>query len=68
MTAKINEHTYRNGLRQRWYSSERIAKMILGQIPSASRGEFTKTQPLKTSPGIWRVDDLLASRPGKAVA
>lgn len=56
--SKINEHVYRTGLRQRWYSSAVVAKLVLSKIPKERRGVHTLTEPLKTSPMIWRVDDM----------
>lgn len=57
MSTKCYEHIYSYGLRQRWYTVESVAKSVLARIPAVIRGEFTKVEPLKTSPAIWRVDD-----------
>ena len=57
MTTKIGEHVYANGLRQRWYSDAKVAALVLAKIPAERRGCWTQQEPLRTSPGIWRVDD-----------
>ena len=57
--SKINEHVYRTGLRQRWYSSETVARLVLSNVPKERRGVYTLAEPLKTSPMIWRVDDIM---------
>lgn len=57
--SKINEHVYRTGLRQRWYSSQTVARLVLSKVPTERRGVHTLAEPLKTSPMIWRVDDMV---------
>jgi len=59
---KISEHIYRIGLRQRWYSSENVARLVLSRIEPNKRGQYTLIAPMQTSPGIWRVDDYLHAR------
>ena len=61
--AMVNEHVYRNGLRQRWYSSEQVARLVLSRISREKRGAWTMDKPLQTSPGIWRVDDKATETP-----
>lgn len=58
----INEHVYRDGRRSRWYRDLTAAKEVLDGTERPMRGNFTLLETLRTSPGIWRVDDLTKSQ------
>lgn len=58
-THLIQEHTYPNGMRSRWYSLQSAAESALAQVPEGKRGIYTLSEPLRVGPfcECWRVDD-----------
>lgn len=56
--ALIQEHTYADGQRSRWFNDRSAACAALKGVHRNRRAQWTRHEPLETSPGIiWRVDD-----------
>lgn len=56
LPAIISEYVYRDGRVSRWYRDLPAAQAALDRIERSKRGNYTLIEPLKTGPGIWRVD------------